>query len=82
MTAKPRPPGAIAFTRKQASFGELVLRRTREKIDLLEANEDTPEGVLEDLYDEEYYWSRFVRHMKEQREHLRDKYFGGDDEDY
>lgn len=71
-----KPPGAIAFTRKQESFAELILKKTEDAIARAEGDPDVPDGVLEDLYDDEYYWSRFAKHMRQQREYLH-KRFGG-----
>lgn len=75
---KRQQPRAIAFCRTQIKFAEHILEKTNAMIDNLErANPDDPD--LDDLYDDQYYWSRFIRHMGEQRERLHEQFIDGSD---
>jgi hypothetical protein len=69
-----KAPGSIKFVRKQASFGELMVRHLQNDIDAAEALSDTPEDELEDLYDDQFFWHRYVAHMNEQYAYLHDKF--------
>lgn len=71
-----RQPTAVAFTRKQESFANLILKKVRDSIALQEAEEgdQEPSETLLDLYDEEMFWARYARVMREQRDHLHEVY--------
>lgn len=72
-----KQPTAIAFTRTQEKFAKHILEKTQEKIDRLEAemsDPDNPSEELLDLYDEELFWGRYVRQMRDQRDYLHGKF--------
>ena len=52
----------LRFTRGQLRFFEWQLRVTKEKIRENLGNED----VLDDLYDDEYFWRRSIEHFSGQ----------------
>jgi len=71
-----RQPTAIAYTRGQEKYGRFILKKVREAIEtaLLTEDEDNPSDSLLDLYDEEFFWVRYIDHMVEQRDYLHEKF--------
>lgn len=69
-------PTALAFAKKQLSWGKHRAEKAREAIAEAERAQ-VFQVLLDDLYDDEFFWLRFADHMEEQVEFLRTAY--GDD---
>jgi hypothetical protein len=82
-----KQPTATRFTQREESWARFLLDKIDKQINKREDQLERlgipielwdQDSILEDLYDDALFYSRYAQKMLEQREYIRDKYLGGE----